>query len=179
MAKKQTADEELESMLEAQNPDAPSTNGKDVDFEDGEVTTENSEFTFDFSQIGEIKPGWYAAQVQEFLPGVSNAGNPKYDLKMFMPEVSRTLDTQLSLTPAAAWKTGPILRVLGVNAPDMADAQGRKMARFKRSDILGTVCRVQIALESYTPPGGQTRDVPKIVGWEPADKAALALFAEL
>ncbi len=135
-------DEELEELLDGEGS-----------FEDeAPEPEEGEEETFDFSGTGDIKDGIYHARVQEFTRTFSQAGNPMYVAKLYMPEIGRSLDAILSLVPAAAWKTGAALRALGV----VPETEGG-MASFRRSDLVGRLCRVEIKNEPF-----EGRNVPKV-----------------
>lgn len=155
-----TKDAELEAML-AEGPQDP------VDFE-REDTTEDEE-QFDFSTSGDIKDGQYHARVQAFSRGVSQSGNPKYDVKYFLPQIGRSLDGTLSLTPAAAWKTGAALRALGVTP-----CEDGKMGSFLKSELVGRYCIVDIKSEPF-----EGRMVPKIMNVLPPTVETQKIFEEL
>ncbi len=164
MAKK--ADPELDAMLGIDGE------GKDPFAEEGGGEPISAIDSFDFSASEGIKDGEYHARVQEFTKDIAvSSGNPIYTVKVYMPEVNRSLSGILSLMPAALGPTGTALRALG-NRPS-PDGDG-KMGQIDRTAQIGRLCRVVVKSEIYN--GNLT---PKIVGWRPPDEKTKKLFDEI
>lgn len=162
MARKHpAADADLEAML-AGNDKPPEMDSPQQPLDEEDVfrgSDTDQSFEFDFAGTGDIENGPYPAKVQEFLPGISQAGNPKYDVKFYLPTIKRSLDLPMSLMPAALWKTGAYLRALGVG-PESE----RSIGRFTRAQMIGKLCYVEIKNEPY-----EGRSIPKIVNVSPSD----------
>lgn len=162
-----SADEELSSLVGSEgSPGEYRDIDESDDFADP-ADMEEPTYTFDFSKTSEVKDGIYHARCQRFVMGTSQNGNPQFELRVYLPELKRSLDTQLSCTEAAAGITGDSLRAMGVKP-------GADGTSFKRSQVEGLIFRVRIANETFE---GIKR--PKIKGYLPKNEQTEDVFSAL
>lgn len=162
MPKRSVADE-IEKLAQTPNDDVLPQFGTEA--------SEDFEVEFDFSDDGGIEDGIYHARVSDFVLSTSKKGNSMYVWDFTLLEVNRTIQSYTALTPAARWKVTEHLNGVGIQGnPD------QPIAKFKRSDILGRPCRIEIVNEQDNrPTAPQGRMVPRIAQVLPPDQQSLIL----
>ena len=111
------------------------------------------EFMVDLTGVEEqglIPEGSYRAKCVNVEQSVSKGGNPMFvwDFELLEGKGSgRTLKVFTAITPAAMWKVAETVIAMGVG-------QSGSVVKFKRSDVVGKECGVQVADTEYN---GTTR----------------------
>ena len=136
---------------------------------------EEEVFEDDFTDVESgfelVSEGFHHAKVIDFEKSDSKAGNPQY-VWQFRVIDGESKDLELrywtSLLPQARWKVVEALEAIGIAAEG-------SIARFKRSDIIGKPCIVEVIHEDYD--GRATNKVAKIHPPD-SDTEALALQSD-
>jgi len=89
--------------------------------------------------------GLHHAKVIDFERAESKSGNPQY-VWQFRITAGNNKDMELrfwtSLLPQARWKTAEALDAIGI-------AAAGSIAKFRKSDVLGRPCIIEVAHETY------------------------------
>lgn len=116
-------------------------------------------FEEDFTDItgaGLAEEGMHHAKIVDFEKTTSKSGNPQYVWQFLIiagPSKNVQLKYWTSLLPQARWKIVEALEAIGIQASGT-------IARFKRSDIVGRVCIIDVAHEDFD--GRTTHKVTKV-----------------
>ena len=116
-------------------------------------------FEEDFTDItgaGLVEEGMHHAKIVDFEKTTSKSGNPQYVWQFLIiagPSKNVQLKYWTSLLPQARWKIVEALEAIGIQASGT-------IARFKRSDIVGRVCIIDVAHEDFD--GRTTHKVTKV-----------------
>lgn len=116
-----------------------------------------------------VPKGFYHAKVKDMEKTLSQTGNPQYTWKFrIIAGPSGVKNASLrywtSLLPQSRWKVVETLEALGVKALG-------SIARFKRGDVIGKPCIIQVEEEPYE--GRPTSKIRKI--FRPNDKTLVAM----
>jgi len=113
--------------------------------------------------------GFHPAKVIDFEKSYSKTGNPTY-VWQFLITAGDSEGVELrfwtSLLPQARWKTVETLEAVGIEAAG-------SMARFKRSDVVGSPCVLEVIHDEYE---GRTNH--KVERVHPADEEAMAAIGD-
>ncbi len=116
-----------------------------------------------------IPEGFHPAKVIDFEKSYSKTGNPTY-VWQFLVTAGESEGTEIrfwtSLLPQARWKTVETLEAIGVEAAG-------SVARFKRSDIVGSPCVLEVVHDEYE---GRTNH--KVERVHPPDEEAMAAISD-
>lgn len=89
--------------------------------------------------------GYHHAKVIDFERGESKGGNPQYVWQFRIiagPSKDVEIRAWTSLLPNARWKTVEALEAVGIEA-------GGTMARFRRSELIGKPCILEVIHDEY------------------------------
>jgi len=148
--------------------------GGPPDITEGMPDDDDEIYEEDFTGVDEggfpfVPKGFYHAKVHDMEKGLSQAGNSQYTWQFKIiagpPDVKGvTLKFWTSLLPQSRWKVVETLEALGIKAAG-------SIARFKKKDVLGEPCIIQIIEEPYE--GRSTAKIQKI--FKPSKKTLEAM----
>ena len=136
------------------------------------LADDDEEFEEDFTNTEEgypmVEAGAHHAKVIDFEKSDSQAGNPQYVWQFRItagPSKDMEIRNWTSLLPQARWRLVEALTAMGIAA------QG-SIAKFRKSEILGKPCILEVVHETYQ--GTLQHKVKKV---HPPDKDSVAFAA--
>jgi len=120
--------------------------------------------------VGPLPAGDYVAELVSGKLGQSRGGTRRYELRAKIVEgehAGKMIFDDWYLTTAAMWKSGPLLKALGIDNPE----------KLRRELPAGLLARVKLAIEDYDGVARNKIKTLTVIGRRPAAEAAADPFA--